>query len=562
MKILTNRFKFMCNQGVGVLTPTDNSHNKTVAGGAKVLTTNTKLIGSGSCPKLQGSPCAFQAAGGWIRSCGNMVINSAKVLTDKSCIMCSMGGKVSPSFGMSKIEKNTSFMSVGIGGSAVALGSNTAVKSETTNKFSGTAVDKPTNNIPDTDKKSSDKLNKKAGTDKVEVTEKATVESTKKTTESVKEHPYALCDYKNCSKREECPYLKADYRAESVRNVSKELDENYRNKYPMEYREYEEKNRRCNAESTEGNWTKAAHHIISGMQIFSKHPYLVKLANFYGYDVNNADNCILLPTTSDFEGKVGVEKKANGYVAMSYMKRQWHVGGHAYTIDNSRQEKINAYLEKVSYRNVCYYRNYAEAVDHEVSILEAKYKKISCRCKNYEQKKKIFIDAMNRISKKVELKLLEFEVNPKKSYPFFVSKAAIDYAFDVPRRKKFMIICKRNGSATAVSFTATRYQKNDNAVYIENTGEHIINNTDDFIRYAENVRYFILLDIGYVLPWETDSGREAVYTDSSGCTTPEEFCENRKQAIMSFLEGEGSTEMYYESAVKIIKSRLADKRGE
>lgn len=373
-------------------------------------------------------------------------------------------------------------------------------------------------------------------------------------------YPYALCDYKNCPEYKECKYLKSPYTASSIDNDAVKLCRNFEVKYPLQYQEYIQKNEQMNSESTEGNWTIAAHHIISGNQIFAKHPYLVKLANYYDYDINNAENCVLLPSTHSFDGKTGITKQANGYVAMDLMKQQWHVGGHSYSLDEETVEQVYRYLEKISYLELEFYRNYVEAVEHEINLLEARYKKISCRKLDYTIKQKNFIDNMNRISEKVGNRIHEFENGYKKSYPYYVSKEAYKFAFDVPNRKKFIIIYPKTKYNkvynVAAIFKVTRYKKDNYEVLFSDSEELVIADSRSFICFSDNVKYFINLTDDFVLPWKIDITREYVMNDIFNQNSVSEYCQENKQKIISFVEGRENGEMYYDSATKIVRQRL------
>lgn len=560
MDILTDICVFMCNCGAALFKATDTTHSKTTSFGSKILTSNTTVVGSGVCPKLGPGPCAFVQAGQWSNTSGKFTINSTKTLTNKSSLPYANGGKIKPVIIMTKVKVNKSLSMPNVSAPAIAAptagmaASNTGIEKL---QESPASPDSPElivkNENPPAPESTSNEADTKAKTEEAAVVD-----------ETVPDFPYALCDYKNCSEWKECEYLKAEYSGNSIDNNSGTLDKNYKKNYSAQYEEYCSLSDRCNAESTEGQWSKAAHHIISGDQIFSKHPYLVKLANFYGYDINNADNCILLPTTHDFEGKTGVAKQANGYIAMSYMKQQWHVGHHSYTIDSATVENINSYLEKTANSNIVFYKNYMEAVEHEINILESKYKKISCRKKEFDSKSKRFAENMNKVSKKVGQKLLDFKNGPKRSFPYYVSKEAIRYAFDVPQKKKFIVIYskenkyRKSSQLTAVKMTVTRYKKDSYEVLFSADEEHVFSDARSFIFFANNVKYFICLTSDFKIPWIIDNSREYVLNDTTSLGDLNSYCQNNKQKIISFIEGRENGEMYYDPASKIIKQRLND----
>ncbi|MGL5356208.1 MAG: AHH domain-containing protein [Cetobacterium sp.] len=107
----------------------------------------------------------------------------------------------------------------------------------------------------------------------------------------------------------------------------------------------------------------AAHHIISGKQIFQSLTEIVKLTQGVGYDINCFQNGIYLPTNEkNFgyeEGDVVSDKDKifSAYDAMSLLGKQWHVGGHSYKIDKDIIE------ENIELKN---FKNYAEKVKETV----------------------------------------------------------------------------------------------------------------------------------------------------------------------------------------------------
>ncbi len=555
MDVLTDEFIFKCDCGTPAIFRASDTKSKATSTGAKLLTTNATVKGSGTCSKLNSGTCAFVKCGSWVNTSGKFTINGLNTLTEKSFLMCKIGGKIKSFTGFSKavISRGISVPTMpSVTTPAVILndekvGENQAVLSENNDKTNANTENKSI----ESDLVSKDDSNSSIKEQKVN-----------DYIENVPDFPYALCDYKNCPEWQDCKYLKSQYDPNSIDNDSEKLEKRYKSSYPAQYNEYCLLEESCNQESTEGSWKHAAHHIISGNQIFAKHPYLVKLANFYGYDVNNADNCIILPSTHSFKGKTGVDKQANGYVAMSYMRQQWHIGGHSYTMDSQTVENIHAYLEKTSYINSELYKNYVEAVEHEMCVLESKYKKISCRKKEYEIKQKRFISAMNKVSQKVAQKLLEFRADPKHSFPFYVSNEAVHYAFDIPKKKKFIIIypkynriLKKN-ETVAVLMTVTRYQKEQYMINFTQDNEHIITDSYSFIRFAKNTKYFISLVSDFHLPWVFDQSREYFLSDSTNIQDIDTYCKSNEQKIISFIEGRENGEMYYEPDSKIIKQRL------
>ena len=538
-----------------------------------ILTDKCRLMGSFvSCRNIPtpagspGGPCAM-ALTMWTNASNKISVCGNNVLTEKSQIGCAVGGTIKPYLSVITRSNIDNGMSIKAEIPPVNIASVEIIKSaksinNTTNSENSEILKSDTQKSKEimTDLSENSCETGKKISEEVEVKEE--IPSDKTQCSDNTDFSHALCNYKTCPEKENCEYLKSRCDASSIDNDAAKLLKNYKSRFPVEYENHVLKSERKNEESTEGNWSFAAHHIISGNQIFAKHPYLVKLANYYNYDINNAENCILLPTTHSFEGKTGVVKQANGYVAMDLMKQQWHVGGHSYSLEQETVEEIHRFLEKISYLNIDFYRNYVDAVEHEMNILESKYKKISCRKQGYAVKQQRFISGMNKISEKIKERLEAFETGYKHSYPFYVSKEACKFAFDVPKRKKFIIIYQKEKykkiQTVAVKLAVTRYKKDDYEVLFTNDEEHIVSDSHSFIIFSENVKYFINLTGTNVIPWKLDDTREYLFNDIMTQSSVDEYCSENKQKIISFVEGRENGEMYYEPAARIIRQRMND----
>lgn len=102
--------------------------------------------------------------------------------------------------------------------------------------------------------------------------------------------------------------------------------------------------RRGNGEGGAGKYayTIAKHHLISAKQCYAKLPPLVRMGSLVGYDVNDPENGIGLPTTHftlkypDANGKKygslsDLDKESVAFALMEELKAQWHVGHHSFT---------------------------------------------------------------------------------------------------------------------------------------------------------------------------------------------------------------------------------------
>ena len=80
-------------------------------------------------------------------------------------------------------------------------------------------------------------------------------------------------------------------------------------------------------------WSYAAHHIISGGQVFKQEPEIVRLADFLHYDINNAENCIFLISKGQGYGdETKAERPISAYDAMGSARLKCHLGGNPYTM--------------------------------------------------------------------------------------------------------------------------------------------------------------------------------------------------------------------------------------
>ena len=95
------------------------------------------------------------------------------------------------------------------------------------------------------------------------------------------------------------------------------------------------------------NYATAAHHLIPAIQCLSKFPRLSQMCKAVGYDVNNKQNGIALPTCGQQQLNKYTEKKVKysklsdqdkqnvAFQIMEGLNLQWHVGHHnwVYKVD-------------------------------------------------------------------------------------------------------------------------------------------------------------------------------------------------------------------------------------
>lgn len=172
-----------------------------------------------------------------------------------------------------------------------------------------------------------------------------------------------------------------------------------------------------------------AHHILSIKDVFEqdKLRFVLKLANFYEYNINEAYNCIILPAYNSkaergkgefnvsFSKASDFDKRSSKYYAMRMSGRQWHGGGHGNDFENSKN--ISCYATEVT--------------DFVYQCMKKETKK-HCRIDEafYESDKQEFIKRLHNIVDYIRERLIAFNTNPQKSLPFYVSRDAYEYAFD------------------------------------------------------------------------------------------------------------------------------------
>lgn len=403
-KYLNKNVRFQCQNGNAVWFSPQDGDKKVKVNGAEILLDNCtlSLIGGprpGQCnlfldPSTGApSPCiAVMVSGKWNNN-SNISVGCNKPLLDTCSIMCSRNGSIRP-------FKPTT----------VALNINNDAKIQ--------AVDIRITS----DSKDIDTDGKNIGdAQPADITE-ALAENNNQTVENVGEVQYALCDYKNCSKAKECQYLKASHTLRET-NESKNAAELKMNMGKDAFDLYAGE---CGAIATSlyGSYmySIAHHHIVPVNQCFKTFAEVVKLANYYNYDINKAENGICLPTMNAGYDKEPFElRKKISINAMEKLGKQWHKGGHKYSCN------ISADLDSVLPRPFYHYK---DAVDKELTSLRIKLTdEMKCRSEYYDQQAAEFSMIMDHICEKIAKKLRRFEDDAKKSYPCYISKLAFYYAF-------------------------------------------------------------------------------------------------------------------------------------
>ena len=409
---LNKNVKFKCQNGNAVWFNVQNGDMKVKIVGAEAIKDDCKLgiiggVRPGQCnlvltPNGTPSPCSSPMILGVWNNDSSLKIGGQGALTSECSIQCPVGGSVKPFRPTlmnitvdddAKMQSVSDSLTQSLGNNALA---NDTGSSKNTGKISDGSKIKDDNLCEDN-------INEHDNNEIVNV-------------------EYALCDYKNCKKANTCEYLKALTTLKET-NESKNAAELKINMGKDAFDLYAGE---CGdiATSLFGNYmySIAHHHIIPANQCFKAFPEIVKLANYYSYNINKAENGISLPTMNLGYDKQPFElRKEISFTAMDKLGKQWHKGGHKYSC------KISIDVDSILPRPFLHYK---DAVDNELtnfSILLSE--ELKCRAENYEQQAIEFTKEMDRICERIAKKLRRFEDNPRKSYPCYISKLAFYFAF-------------------------------------------------------------------------------------------------------------------------------------
>lgn len=426
---LNKKTRFKCGSGNAVWFKPQFGDKKVIINGEETLVDNCKLslIGTphpGQCMKRPPNPatgvpepCMNLVNGKWSNK-SNVKVSGKNILNNKSSIKCACGGVLSPfkpTYKMNNVNDDIDNIVV-----------NIDLKSQDSKVF----MDNKKDNAK--------------GTEKVTVSQfrKSNLENTTflnptdNSSENIEpeferqEQQYAICDYKNCSKKEECQYIKTSFEVKE-KNESKNAqiltDNIARDKFDLYAKD-------CGMIAStlfgKETYSIAHHHIIPVNQCFKQYPELVKMANYYNYDINNAWNGICLPTMNRGYDKQPLSIRLEiAFMAMKKLGKQWHKGGHAYAGKVNEIEKIGREVDDL-FKGDTPLKDYKSSVDEYLEVFRNKLvEEGKCWCEDYEHKSKKFCDTMNHICKIIAQKLRKFETNPKEAKGFFVSKIALYYAY-------------------------------------------------------------------------------------------------------------------------------------
>lgn len=587
---LTEKTIFMCNGALApfFITCKDNSNRKVKCNGTVLLTKKaTVKSANGYCRLLtamaQGTPqrcrCRLSI---WQEFSSNANVNNNTLLTNRVSNFCFVGA------GDIKVVHSRNFKAV--------RGFKASISSVNWLKPFVEAVQKNSDTMPKSGK-TADINNsglqagisspQAAGLDNVSKTNTvksaAAEDKTEPAQQQKKTYPNLLC---NMDKGEKCKTCRYPLVSTEVDNDSIKLRRNYENQSDEEKDDYDRYYEEVFSNFTEKYWTDAAHHIISGNQVFKKCREIVRLANFYneghlngntqykGYDINSARNCIMLISKDvEYSKKVDskVEKNISAYDAMSTTGIQWHLGGHSYTFNKEEIPVLHQRIKLFTKKEARELKNYAELLEEELNKIQISMCKNKV-CRATPRQNAAFVTRMNNLSAKIKKYLGDFRIKPHRSYPYYVSQEAFRYTFSLPRTGKIMLVRQgdKENSLLLEKFRVKRFEdtimdrdKNldfsriFNEQDVQNPKEFVFNDEQskkDCIYFCDNIEHFILIDNPNLnlLPFKIDA-ENILSLQGIEKISSEQFLQQHDTEILVFLRNNVVT---YTAPVKKIKERL------
>lgn len=361
-----------------------------------------------------------------------------------------------------------------------------------------------------------------------------------------------LCAYSTCEKSDSCPYA-SSLNTIITEGTARILRDNSPNKFQRYIIAAD-----ANMKQYQISWNNQAHHMISINAAYCQYPELVKLGNYFGYDINSEANCCFLPCWESGDGygqKPSHFKKAQAYDVMKASQLQWHVGQHSYRIEFP-ESIILKYPELQSISN------YNDLVNTEMKqILAECHDRFSriCISEHYEEHRKWFLTKINAVSSDIERHLNAFKGSGRKSFPYFVSAEAFRFAYEVPRSGKVILIYKNQ---TQWVFKLYQYKNNakDPEIQLElleNSNlciaeTHRSETVRRIVLFCQNVCCFLVIDEegGFKLPFSYQAQLQRI-SQNEACRVESHF-----SAMLAERSGLGYEE--YISPKAMVKERLKE----
>ena len=374
----------------------------------------------------------------------------------------------------------------------------------------------------------------------------------------------------------DCAYRK-DNEPADVNNKSNILRENYNAAKPHSdrYDDYFDGTVEPLGSGKPNRWRFAAHHLISGNQVFKQNPELVRLARFCGYDINAYENCIMLVGYPEDYPDCERMKSVSAYDVMSEGRVQWHVGGHSYTFADADEKAM--ICKQIGIRNKINMnpadiKTYAELVQEEISRLTYRLENKKNRqpvCFADPQAKRQLRDKLNRVSRKIKDKLAAFtdEGKPHHSFPFYVSKEAYRFTYGLPRTGKVITVLKDSGRLILTKYRLERFTEviadRERNLLIKPGETLSFDLADQYWRrdcivFCDNVSFFVYLDDTPrdVLPFAVERERQFPPDCRDTGRDGRRFLEEHNTELLVWLRD--TSDQAYVSPAVMVKKRLKE----
>lgn len=332
-------------------------------------------------------------------------------------------------------------------------------------------------------------------------------------------------------------------------------------------------------ENSDAPWLYATHHIISGNQAFALHPMVVRMAHHAGYDINCARNCIRLLTNEKSYGSKPLSMRASRFrsdegdmtqtikmvsarEAMRRGKLQWHVGGHRYMGTLLRKNNVKTIRSRIEFYTKKKVkeklRDYATLLEEDLGRIETEISKDLLRRRLCPAE---FVEQMDMLCAKIRGSLAAFSDGYHKSYPWYVSREAFCFAFEVP--PSFVIIGVRRVQDGLLLERCRISRKQNGTVTIDPEAGRIVRpaweeeaQDRSCIGFCKNVRLFVFFgQCGQSsLPFETD--QEHIRRISSGDTDFYRHIEEKAEEYFLWAQNVSGEE--YMAPTAMIRARLAE----
>ena len=454
-KYLNDGVKFKCSGSATVrLSSKDIAHSSIKLKGKGILTDDTKLsiCITGNCKFLSKPnapvPCNICTNGIWT-DCSSNTSKGNKLLLENSTIRCISGGKIF-------LDK----------ASVIGIHTDNSKNTQSIKNIIITKTDinnglNDNSNLDNSSSKGEFKLDLDESNSNVSINSVKTINTNQEEKISREDaKKFEWCSGK-CPKKykDNCPFCETSSMKLNEKNDSGKLANNMKIEFGQEY--LKNFNSISNVSYTfSDNITipcvVAHHHLISGgadcFENSQKNSYIIKLANFYGYSINNAYNGICLPSfggngnenySYNYIDKLSNTKRSDAEkiiacnTIMQLTHKQIHIGQHTFKsnqkniCDKIENEELFFIVKGLRKHSIQQYDGYYELVLQDLSSFSKSLKrkfKNTCRMENQIRDRELFFNGMKHISQNIKRDLDSFYIgNTPKKCKYYVSAVALAY---------------------------------------------------------------------------------------------------------------------------------------